>query len=564
MIRRHPRYLVGFDAGELSRQYSDFLVLGTGIAGLFTALKAANHGTVTVLTKKKVADASTEYAQGGIAAAVGRGDSPELHYRDTLEAGHGLCDPGAVGVLVNDGPACVLELASLGARFERGESGLFALAQEGAHSRKRILHAHDATGAEVERALLTVVSRHANIRVLEDVFLVDILTGDDGTCYGTLCLDGRIKEPVLFLARATILATGGAGQLYQNTTNPLIATGDGMAAAYRAGATLKDMEFVQFHPTALHLPGSPGQPRFLVSEAVRGEGAVLVNRRGERFMPHHHPRAELAPRDVVSAAIFQEIHEGGPEEGHVWLDTGSIGSSFAERFPTIYRACREAGLNPPQDLLPVAPAAHYFMGGVATDTEGRTGVPALFACGEVACTGVHGANRLASNSLLEGLVFGGRIAATLAAGDGVLSAGELRAFRPMATANVPWQAAGGGGPVGGRDGGTATLDDIRARLQQTAWLHLGVVRCGESLRAALQEMDALEEQLNRRLALTAATTAACEVANLLTVGRLVGTAALARTESRGAQRRSDYPLRDDRHWLRHIIHQARSGATVQN
>jgi L-aspartate oxidase len=537
-------YLTSFDTSELSRHYSDFLVLGTGIAGLFTALKAAEHGTVTVLTKKKVADATTDYAQGGIAAAVGLGDSPELHLEDTLRAGHGLCDRAAVAVLVREGLECVMELTALGARFERNESG-FSLGREGAHSAGRILHAGDATGAEIERALLFMVSSHPGIRVLEDIFVTDLLTAD-GTCHGVLGLDGRGGgQKMVFLARATVLATGGACQLYRNTTNPLISTGDGMAAAFRAGATLKDMEFIQFHPTALHHPGSP---KFLISEAVRGEGAVLLNARGERFMESRHPRADLAPRDVVAAAIFDEIASQPGDLDHAWLDARCVGDRFPERFPTINRACLRLGVDPRRDLIPVAPAAHYIMGGIATDLDGRTGIGGLFACGETACTGVHGANRLASNSLLEGLVFGRRIARVLGDAGSLPDPATLRRLPHWRFAAAPGAAAGAATTPPGAATGAAAPGRIRRGLQDLAWQRMGIIRDEAGLRQALAEIAGFEAERD----CTLETVEDLETANLLTVARLVATAALTRTESRGAHRRSDYPQPDDAGWLRHI------------
>ncbi|HET7457450.1 MAG TPA: L-aspartate oxidase, partial [Gemmatimonadaceae bacterium] len=388
-----------------------FLVIGSGVAGLHTAWRASAHGEVIVATKRTLFESSTAYAQGGIAAALGAGDSPELHRRDTLAAGAALCDRAAVEVLVQEGPARVRDLLNAGADFDLAEDGRFKLGREAAHSRHRIVHAHgDQTGAEVALTLIDRVEESENIRVLEMARVLDLIV-DHGRCYGArLSVAG---QPVEIVADATVLATGGCGQVYRYTTNPVVATGDGYAIAHRAGARLADMEFVQFHPTALD---TPENPLALVSEAVRGEGAILLNADGERFMPARHKLAELAPRDVVAREIFRERHR----TGKVFLDARKIGgrgakrvggrSPFEQRFPGIFALCRARGIDPSRDLIPVTPAAHYMMGGVVTDLAGRSSLTGLYACGEVSRTGVHGANRLASNSLLEGLVFAERVA----------------------------------------------------------------------------------------------------------------------------------------------------------
>ena len=384
----------------------DLLVLGSGVAGLSAAIRAARAGlTALVLTKGELSNSTTQYAQGGVAAALTSGDSPELHLSDTLTAGAGLCDPDAVRVLASEGPDRVRDLMALGAVFDRtgdGEAAALALAREGGHSLARIVHAGgDATGAEIERALVASVLALDAIEVREGCFTVDLLV-EGRRCVGVLALrpDGAAFE---VRARHTVLATGGAGQMFAVTTNPTLSTGDGIAMAMRAGAAVADLEFVQFHPTALH---HPVMPRPLLSEALRGEGAVLRDDHGIAFMAEEHLLGDLAPRDVVSRAITRRLLDRGID--HVWLDATAI-DGFASRFPTIWTACNAAGLDPTRDWLPVAPAAHYLCGGVAADLDGATTLPGLWACGEVSCSGVHCANRLASNSLLDGLVFGPRI-----------------------------------------------------------------------------------------------------------------------------------------------------------
>ncbi|MHB0884423.1 MAG: L-aspartate oxidase [Bacillota bacterium] len=523
----YPKHLTDFDLSQTPREYCDFLVVGSGIAGLYTALKASRFGRVTVLTKKKMEDSNTEHAQGGIAAAVGREDSPRLHMEDTLTAGAGLCDEDAVRVLVNEGPTCVLELVALGAHFDkRGED--FALTREGAHSERRILHARgDATGEEIEQVLSWKALTSSGVVIHEDIQVIDLIT-KDGRCYGVLARrpDG---EKVAYLSWATVLATGGAGQLYKNTTNPSVATGDGMAMAYRAGAAMADMEFIQFHPTALHIPG---KPRFLITEALRGEGAVLVNPAGERFMPRYHPRADLAPRDVVARAMLDEMRKASAD--HIWLDGTALGSNFAERFPKVYETCRGFGVDPAVEPIPVAPAAHYMMGGIRTDIDGRTNLDGLYSCGEAACVGVHGANRLASNSLLEGLVFGRRIADSM---KGLLdrSSEELRRLAVVAREE--------------RRPFPGTAADVRRQVQELTWSNVGILRDAAGLGTALASLAELA-------AFTwsdPSTVEAIEVANLATLAHLVARSALIREESRGSHYRLDFPARDDEHWSRHTI-----------
>ncbi|MEV8212291.1 L-aspartate oxidase [Leifsonia sp. NPDC077715] len=492
---------------------SRVVVVGSGIAGLTAALRAQALGhDVTVATKAALSDGSTRYAQGGIAAALFPDDSVAAHVADTLRAGAGLNVRNAVEALCTDGPVRVRELIALGAAFDRDGDAL-ARGLEAAHSSARVLHAGgDATGAELSRALIAAL-RAARIPVVEGAFLQEVLVRDGVAAGVSLLVAGT---PVVLDADAVILATGGWGRLYAHTTNPAVATGDGVAAAWRAGAVLADLEFTQFHPTALHAPGASGAGAFLVSEAVRGEGAVLRNAAGERFMTDVHPDAELAPRDVVARGIAVEMAAQGGRP--VLLDATALGGEFlARRFPTIDAATRAAGYDWARSPIPVTPAAHYAMGGVATDTEGRTSVPGLFAVGEVACTGAHGGNRLASNSLLEGLVFAHRAAGAI---DGMWTDGP-EWVREGAVAAVPADAPHRPSRPFSRD-----------RLGTLLWDAAGVHRDGARLTAAAAELAATADP----------TDGPSEDGNLLTLARLVVAAALAREESRGAHFRSDFPL----------------------
>lgn len=524
------RYLTDFDLKTMDKRYCDYLIVGTGIAGLYTALKARSHGKVCVLTKRKLEDSNTEHAQGGIAAAIGHEDSPSLHMNDTLEAGAGLCDARAVEVLVNEGPECVMELVDIGTEFDMAGDD-FDLTREGAHSMRRVLHARgDATGDEIRRALSAEVARHPDIMVREDTFVIDAIT-TDGACRGVIAMDARSGVKTAYLARATVIATGGAGQLYRYTTNPEVATGDGIAVAYRAGAELADVEFVQFHPTALSRAGAP---RFLISEAVRGEGGILRDRIGHRFMPEYDRRAELAPRDIVARAIVRQMEKVGGRSA--FLDLTHLGAQMRERFPSIYRTCKEYGIDFTRDLIPVAPAAHYFMGGIRTDPDGRTSIPGLYACGEAACVGVHGANRLASNSLLEGLVFGKRIADSMRDAAPGISEADLQRLDLVVSADRTQP---------GCDGRA-----IREQLQKIMWQDVGITRNAERLIKARDALTALEHAYAH---CSLDCEADYEVANLLLLGRLVAGAALQREESRGGHFREDFPNRDDAKWQTHIV-----------
>jgi L-aspartate oxidase len=483
-----------------------FLVVGSGVAGLHTAWRASANDDVIVLTKRSLFDSSTAYAQGGIAAALGAGDSPELHWRDTLAAGGALCDKEAVRVLVEEGPARVLELQTAGAEFDLTADGKLSLGNEAAHSAKRIVHAHgDQTGAEVARALAHKVRESPRIDVLETARVLDLIVYGE-TVYGVKAsIAGR---PVEIIADATVLATGGCGQVYRYTTNPQVATGDGYAIAHRAGATLADMEFVQFHPTALD---TPENPLSLISEAVRGEGATLLNAEGKRFMPARHRLAELAPRDVVAREIFRERQR----TGSVFLDARMLDRSFTTRFPGIFSICMARGIDPRHDLIPVTPAAHYMMGGVVVDLAGRTSLERLYACGEVSRTGVHGANRLASNSLLEGLVFAERVARDMV---GVPSLDR----QPPAL--EPWDVP----QLLDRGAAQVAADAIR----EVMWTNAGIARTAKGLRTAVARLAEIADRL---------PTGATEETNMVDTARLIAEAALLRKESRGGHFRTDFP-----------------------
>jgi L-aspartate oxidase len=511
---------------------ADYLVLGSGIAGLRAAIGLARGGSVLVVTKAQPAESNTGYAQGGVAVAMGPDDDEDLHLADTMTAGAGIVSRSAARVLVEEGPERIRELASWGARFDR-EEGRFHFTREGAHSRNRVLHAlGDATGWEMMRALLEKAQRAPGVSVRSYACSTDLVV-DGGRVVGCRFLaesGGGARGPggdaeVRVLARATLLATGGAGQVFRETTNPAVATGDGMAMALRAGASLLDMEFVQFHPTALAIEGAP---RFLLSEALRGEGARLLNAAGERFVE------ELRPRDQVARAIVREVHEG---RGPVRLDISHLPPDrIRTRFPRIHATCLRFGVDITAGPVPVTPAAHYVMGGVATDLFGRCTIPGLYAAGEVAATGVHGANRLASNSLLEGLVFGARAAAAMAedghppspslpADDGVYAAAGRERSDPEAAA---------------------------VRIRDLAWRGLGLERNAEGLRAALAELDSLR----RALAGRPSSRAAAEARNLADVAEAMGRCALFREESRGGHFRSDFPLTDDRRFGGHTLLEA--------
>jgi L-aspartate oxidase len=511
---------------------ADVCVIGSGVAGLCAALHAREAGlSVVVVTKVNIDDGSTRWAQGGIAAVLDPLDTPPAHAADTLVAGVGLCDRAAVDVLTQEGSDRVRELIAFGAEFDRSPDGSLMLTREGGHHANRIVHAGgDATGAEVQRALHAAIRRDPSIRLIEHALVLDLLTGADGRAAGvSLHVLGEGSEDGVgaVLARAVVLATGGLGQVFASTTNPAVSTGDGVALALRAGAAVTDLEFVQFHPTALYLGAdAPAGQQPLVSEAMRGEGAYLRNSAGERFMVGRHELAELAPRDVVAKNITKEMLAAGAE--HVWLDARHLGKDFLEhRFPSILARVRQAGIDPVTELVPVAPAAHYASGGVRTDLYGRTSVPGLYACGEVACTGVHGANRLASNSLLEGLVFAGRIGQDLARG-------------------LPPQAEPVDVPGDGLEHYVVS-STARDDLQQAMVRGAGVIRTAESLTSTLETLAALGDKRS-----VDPRPVNWEVTNLHTVATALVAAALAREETRGCHWREDFPDAEEA-WRGHLL-----------
>ncbi|WP_127596474.1 L-aspartate oxidase [Paenibacillus lautus] len=522
-----PQYLIDFELNDLPVVQADVIVIGSGIAGLYTAIMASATQNVLLITKKSLLESNTRYAQGGIAAVTAEDDSPAYHRQDTLLAGAGLCSSAAVDVLVNEGPVGVQELIRLGTMFDV-ENGELALTQEGAHSHRRILHANgDATGYEIVRALSIQVEMLHNIEVWDDHFVIDLIT-EQGECHGALVQmpDGK---RVFVRGRATVMCSGGAGQLYRYTTNPEVATADGVAMAYRAGAEIRDMEFIQFHPTALSYPGAP---RFLISEAVRGEGAVLRNIRGERFMPKYHDLLELAPRDIVARAIVSEMEVTGST--FVYLDiTHESPEMVKHRFPTIYETCMQYGLDLSSDWIPVSPAAHYMMGGIKTSLHGESSVKRLFACGEVSSTGVHGANRLASNSLSEAIVYGSRIV------DRIKSLPEPSGD-PL---HVSFH-------LGRKDAPSQAMVEKRLKLQKVMVRYAGLRRNRDTLLRAAEE-------LGRQLPLFHSVLSKreeYEFANMLTASLLVVQGALGREESRGAHYREDFPERNDSVWQKHIVH----------
>jgi L-aspartate oxidase len=506
--------------------HPEYLIVGSGIAALRAALELAESVDVLLLTKAASGEGNTGYAQGGIAAAVGDDDDPALHERDTLAAGDGLCDVDAVRILVSQGPADVRELMAWGAAFDRQPNGEIALAREAAHSVRRVLHARDTTGRTIGGTLWAKASAHPRIHAVEHARATAILI-EDGRAAGVeyLAPDGTRAAA---RAKATLLATGGAGQVFRETTNPEVASGDGIAMAYLAGARVADLEFVQFHPTALQVEG---QPRFLLSEALRGEGARLINADGEPFMNRYEAAGDLAPRDRVSRGIVRELARTGRP---VFLSLQHLDAALVHaRFPHIAAACRAAGLDLARDPVPVSPAAHYVMGGIETDLDGRTSVPGLFAAGEVACTGVHGANRLASNSLLEGLVFGRR--AGLAMASMVVGAWPAR-FAARLMPPRPVDASTTAPDV------TPTVEAVRARM----WTQVGLIRERAGLDAAVAAFDAEWRWLAAQPPPT--TVEQARLASLIMVGGLMARAALRREESRGGHYRNDFPARNDAAW----------------
>ncbi len=503
----------------MQQEVVDFLIIGSGVAGLRAAIELAPHGEVLVITKDRPSESSTEYAQGGIAAVMSDEDEVGIHFEDTLKAGDGLCREDAVRTLVQEGPERIAELISWGAEFDK-EGTKLSLSLEAAHSRRRILHAHgDSTGKELERVLLKKVRSFPSIRKYPFAMTIDLII-KDSLCHGAYVLkDGKVAA---LFAKATILATGGAGQLYSRTTNPQVATGDGMAIAFRGGAVLEDMEFVQFHPTSLY---SPTAPQFLLSEAMRGEGALLRNITKKQFMGTYHALAELAPRDIVSRAIISEMVK--TNSNHVYLDLRHLEKHFVKnRFPRIHSTCLRYDIDITEDLIPVSPAAHYFMGGVKTDVEGKTSLRGLYAAGEVSCTGVHGANRLASNSLLEGLVYGARTGKAACQATGKPDTSVRYDFKPSAIHDA---------------------DEIRRTVRKIMWEKAGIIRCAKSLREAADQLHTW----GSIICTDYATRHELELKNMLTIAEIIVHAAITRKGSVGAHYRSDYKERGER-WQEHL------------
>ena len=522
------------------RSRFDFLVIGSGVAGLSFALRAAAHGTVCVVTKKASAESNTNYAQGGIAAVMDPDDTGEEHVQDTLVAGAGLCHEDVVRMVVEEGPERIRDLIDLGAQFDRDPDGDLHLGREGGHSADRIVHAEDMTGREVERALLAAVRRSSNITVLEYHYAVNLLTehqlgeatapGDDLHCYGAYVLDSQTGVVHTVLAKATLLAAGGAGQVYQHTTNPTVATGDGIAMAYRAKAVVANMEFIQFHPTSLYLPGADFDGRsFLITEAVRGDGGILTNLAGERFMPAYDDREELAPRDVVARAIDDQMKKRGDD--HVWLDISHKNAdAILGHFPNIQETLLEHGLDMTAGPIPVVPAAHYTCGGVVVDNEGRTSIGGLFGCGEVTCSGLHGANRLASNSILEALVYAHR------------AVDPARAYAEAAEweDRIPdWDESNTENPSE-----WILVAHNREELRRVMQSYVGIVRSEHRLDRAARRIDLIFRETEEFYQRTRISAELCELRNLAAIAHLIITCARSRHESRGLHTMADFPETD--------------------
>jgi L-aspartate oxidase len=524
------RYLVDFDTKDLITENHDIVIIGSGIAGVYTALEISEKYDIAILTKESIEISNSVLAQGGIAVSLDKGDSPELHFKDTIYAGAGLCNEESVWVLVKEAAENIDALCKFGVEFDRKSKNELCLSREGAHSKNRIIHAGDTTGKEVCDKLISVVRTRNNVEIKERTFALDLITQKD-VCRGVLAYDEDKDTYILYKAKVVVCATGGFGQLYSNTTNPEVATGDGVCLAYRAGAELMDLEFIQFHPTVLfHLENKS----FLISEAVRGEGALLKNIHGERFMPKYHELGELAPRDIVSRSIFSEMKKTNSD--HVYLDITFKGRDYLEhRFPNIYKTCMSYGIDMSKDYIPVAPAEHYCMGGIRTDVWGSTNIKGFFACGETACNGIHGANRLASNSLLEGLVFGHKISAKI---EDILSnskKGQESIDQKAETSRL----------VKNID-----TEKIKQDIKQTMTKYVGIARDKEGLEKAKQKVDSYYEMIKD---VKNTNIHHYEIQNVVLLSKLVIESALERKESRGAHFRRDFQKTDEKNWKRNII-----------
>lgn len=525
------RYLIDFDTDKIKKEYYDVIIIGSGIAGVYTALELPDKYKIVILTKETIDISNSVLAQGGIAVSLDKEDSPELHFKDTIYAGAGLCDENSVWVLVNEAAQNIESLCKFGVNFDKKKNrDELSLTREGAHSKNRIIHAGDTTGKEVCDKLISVVKTRKNVEIKERTFAIDILTDNDA-CKGVLTYDEDCEQYIYYVSNVVINAAGGFGQLYLNTTNPEVATGDGVGLAYRAGAELMDMEFVQFHPTVLFHAENKS---FLISEAVRGEGAILRNIHGERFMSNYHELNELAPRDIVSRAIFSEMKK--TKSDHVFLDITFKDKNYLEsRFPNIYKTCLTYGIDISKDYIPVAPAEHYCMGGVKTDVFGRTNIKGFFACGEVACSGIHGANRLASNSLLEGLVFGRKI------GDEVA---RILSDSISVDSNFSLQYK--------RERIDKKIDknEIKDDIQNLMTRYVGIIRDKEGMLIAKNKLD---EYYSLICNMINTSIEDFEIQNMVLLAKLVIEAAIEREESRGAHYRTDFQNTDDINWKKNII-----------
>lgn len=507
----------------------DVIIVGSGIAGLYTALNVDKNSKTLIITKGDIKESNSYNAQGGIAAAIGEDDSPDIHFQDTIKAGDGLCNPEAVKILVYNAPSIVKELIKLGVEFDRDETGKLDLGREGAHSRRRVLHSRgDSTG----KAIMEVLVKHIlerEIPVKDETMVLELIV-EDGVCKGVLVWDKKAEMVYPLFSKVVVLATGGIGQIYPFTTNPSVACGDGLAIAYNAGAELCDMEFVQFHPTVLKHPSAPS---LLITESIRGEGGILRNIYGERFVPKYHEMGELAPRDVVSRIITEEMEKTNSD--YVYLDITHLSKEFIlSHFPMIYSECLKYGIDITKDYIPVAPGAHYMMGGIKTNLKGETCIKGLYACGECAGTGIHGANRMASNSLLEGLVFGKIIAQEVS--NYVLNNGDVSTLDIEAKEKKIYKEE--------------SLREFRVKMQNLMWKYCGIRREEKGLRILLEELEKIQREMEH---IPVNNFQDIETKNMLILSKLIAESALERRESRGAHFRIDYPYRDDIYWQKHII-----------
>jgi L-aspartate oxidase len=521
---------------------TDVLVIGSGIGGLYFALHTAEYARVTIITKKESFTSNTNWAQGGIAATIDSNDTPELHIADTLDAGAGLCNLDMVSLMVKEGPQHIARLIELGVHFTTSDHDLLHLGKEGGHSISRIVHAQDLTGREVETALLNQINSHPNITLLEHHYAIELLTEhhlgiktNDITCYGAYVLDSRQRQPIKILAKITMLASGGLGHVYPYTTNPEIATGDGVAMGYRAGAEIANMEFIQFHPTSLYHPKANS---FLISEAVRGFGGILKLKNGQEFMHKYDKRLNLAPRDIVARAIDSEIKKSGEE--CLFLDVTHIDpEKTKEHFPNIYATCLSFGIDMTREMIPIVPAAHYSCGGLRTNDKGRTTLDRLYACGETSCTGVHGANRLASNSLLEALVFASRASV------------DIKEELSHITNSIDFPDWDDTGTVNPEE--WILVSHNKREAQQVMNDYVGIVRSDLRLQRAKRRIDFLKEETEAYYKKTKITTQILELRNIIKVASLIIESAMKRRESRGLHYTTDYPVRDDKHFLEDTV-----------